>query len=464
MKLWLLEFEELIRDFHDKNYNYTRHPDKEHDTVLLSNKRRTISKTPFPNTLYNFATNGYPSGIKADYDKIISKQTELNEFINCADKFKTALDTISIKFPVAPTIQLPEIIVSYNFAILKEGEYKLKNYNSENSELSVAKTPTINVVIAKQIDISSKMNAINKTNSIFFANIKMDLYIYFAFCTLYGEVVSEKYKETNELVDKLTIHFIKLTSIVANITVAATKDNMEASGKNPPRILKFISEGVPEYLDISGTIHTINKNYEELMNDFLVKYKGKVVQFVESLKTCKNQVDNIKINVDKMQTDIGGSKNTKGVYSYLIVKGNEQSRKLLWENWNKNGENGYKTACSNLNQLTLTLDADYKTLLDKYDTNSNELPMCRSNLLQTTSMVLSPPGLAKKVAIGAGYIIASPLVAVAAAGFVVVVVLPGAFLAIKCLSNSCGGSKKKTKKNNKKRYNKRRNSTTVNVY
>jgi hypothetical protein len=35
LKLWLLEFGDLLRDYHDKNYNYTRHPTKTEDNVLL---------------------------------------------------------------------------------------------------------------------------------------------------------------------------------------------------------------------------------------------------------------------------------------------------------------------------------------------------------------------------------------------------------------------------------------------
>lgn len=454
MKLWLMEFEDLVRDFHDKNYNYTRHPNyniNDANGVLLSTKRRTISKTPFPNTLFNFFTNGYPSGINADFNNIINKQNELKTFIKNVEQFETTLGGVSI-FSEIPKIKIPEMIVKYN--LIESNTYTMINYNELNPVTKLINNINIQLLKTKQAEINTAFININKINTIFCAKIKNDLYIYYSFCILYNNGVSDQYDKTIRKIDELIKYIVSFTSISANVTMKLLEDENEFN-KNPNfkniqiDIYKLPEIVVPKHIDIEKEVKEINENYTQIMTEFLKIYKEKVNGFVNDLK--KIEEENIKPITEIVQK----MKENLGKLDYNIVNGNDTTRKKLWEEWKSTkDEETYKTECIKLSRTLPLIDANYQKLLTNYSKITKELPMCRSNLLQTTSEILSPIGtitkFGKKILYGTGFILLSPiLVPVLVGGSLFVVFTIGKYAT--CMASGCGGSKKKSKKNNKKR-------------
>jgi hypothetical protein len=190
---------------------------------------------PYPNTLFNSGVNnGYPSGIKADYDKIIAKQEELNTFIEQLGNFEENLIKENLTFYKPPEIILPEIMVAYNIGLGSKNEYSLKDYNNDNTPVTKHSAINIAVVITKQLEIINKINDINKTTSIYFANVKMDLYIYFAFCTLYNEKLDPLYDIIMKGIDNLNIYLVGLTSFIANTKITLDENVKLLKSKTPP--------------------------------------------------------------------------------------------------------------------------------------------------------------------------------------------------------------------------------------
>lgn len=330
LKVWLYEFEELVRDFHDKNYNYSRYPTTTPDGILLSKKKRSVMGMPYPNTLFTAGmNNGYPSGIKANYDKIIAKQTEFKLYKARVEKFKGYIDGTVYKPPTVPDVTFPGIIVGYKFDVInKSYSYKLLDINVENATpqeiqlTSFAYTgASILIPIIKKYDESKKsFDAINKKTAVFLTNITTNLYIYYALCTLYGIKVDEKRKAINKKLVEINSYIARQTGRLIPFYRAFETQVNQLKGKTPPTEVNYAESAndmlLLEFKDVKKLIKSAIDDYSNLMQEFHVKYKDLLNRFVESLTDVEGIIDSIVTLVTYMKT-------TMETYQYVIKKNDQ---------------------------------------------------------------------------------------------------------------------------------------------
>jgi hypothetical protein len=208
-------------------------------------------------------------------------------------------------------------------------------------------------------------------------------------------------------------------------------------------------------MNIKDTVNTIQENYKTVMTNFLSNYTKKLREFKEYL------TNTIKVKIEDNITLVNGMQTHMSKSDYTINSTNLSDRTKLWETLVNKDK--YKQMCDGLNTFDLSIDVSYQKLLDAYKKDENELPMCRSNIMQSASSLLRPVGTigkyGKKFIKGTAVFIIAPILApVAIAGVVLVIIPIGK--TIGCMASGCkGGSRKKSKKYsifNKKRHNTKR--------
>lgn len=386
LKLWLLEYEELLRNYHDANFKTKE--GKSYDKTKLLSKTKSIN--PFGKD-----SKGYDAEIQ-------KKQTEFDAYIAEVEKFKLPE---KLTLQKAPEFEFPPIIIGYKLGKDGAGNSQLMSINSK--KIIDYKISEIRDISKKQKDISEKFNEINKTTSLFFEKIQLDLYIYYAFCKLYGVQVDSSYDGIISNIQKIQIYIISQTSRVGLVVETINKHIKILSSKTPTDV-ELKDDKSESKLDANELIKMVYDGYKVIMGIFYTQHKKKLEDFKNSLNAVGKKI--------------------KSTYSELNAAVNSSK-------WNM-----CQDICKQFNDFNPTVDAKYKILLEGYDRTKSELPMCRSNKMQTlTTMVKTS---VKTLAIGTGSVVVAGSMTVLSTGFVVLVILPTVVGGVFSILKSRGGSSK----------------------
>lgn len=382
LKLWLLEYEELLRNYHDVNFKAKNR--KSYDKTKLLSK-----------TTSSFGTSkGYETEIK-------KKLTEFDEYMKAVEKFKLS---DKLTYQKAPEVNFPDVIVGYKLG--KDGSGKISLFNHITNKINENALGIVDIY-KNLTKISDTFNEINSTTALFFEKIQIDLYIYYAFCKLYGFQVDSSYDDIISNIQKNQIYIISQTSRFGIVIEKIKKDAKILSSNNPTEV-ELKNDTPLKPVDVNGLIQTVYTGYKTIMGKFYTQHKQKLDDFKKSLKEVNEVI--------------------KSTFAELTLSINSS-------NWD-----ACKKSCDDFHKLEPQVDAKYQILLKDYDRTKSELPMCRSNKMQTlTTMVKSS---ATSLVLGTGSVIIAGGMTVLTTGFVVFVILPAVGGGLYSFMNRKGGSSK----------------------